>query len=103
MGSLRPVYLGEHVSSKSNRASWTGSLQDFILSKETELRSIPLDTFPARGESASRDGSEPRNQEVDLNSKFLCTFPVRGELPCRECFDHWDTGESWSSMSDDRG
>ena len=26
LGSLRPVYAGEHVGSRSNRASWTGSL-----------------------------------------------------------------------------
>ena len=64
------------MGSRSNRASWTGSLQAFILSQETELRPRTLDTFPARGELASREGSDPRNQEVDLNSRLLCTFSV---------------------------
>ena len=91
------------MGSRSNRASWTGSLRSFILSQETELRSRPMDTFPARGESASREGSDPRNQEVDLNSRLLCTFPARGELVCRECSDHWDSGESWTPRSADRG
>jgi hypothetical protein len=33
-----------------------GSLQDFILSQEAELRPSPLGTFLARGELASREG-----------------------------------------------
>ena len=77
---------------RSNRASWAGSLQAFILSQETELRPRSLGTFPARGESASREGSDPRIQEVDLSSRLLCTFPARGELDYRECSDHWDSG-----------
>jgi hypothetical protein len=48
-----------------------------------------MGTFPARGESASREGSDPRNQEVDLSSRLLWTFPARGEFACRECSDHW--------------
>jgi hypothetical protein len=28
------------------------------------------------------------SKEADLNSKYLCTFPARGELACREYFDH---------------
>jgi hypothetical protein len=32
LGSLRLVYAGEHVGSRSNRVSWTGSLRVFILS-----------------------------------------------------------------------
>ena len=102
MQSLRPVYIGEHVGGRSNRASWTGSLHAFILSLETELRPRTLDTFPYRGESVSREGSDARNQEVDLSSEILCTFPARGELACRECSDHWDSGESWSPRSADR-
>ena len=87
------------MGSRSNRASWTGSFQAFILSQETELRPRPLDTFPARGELASKEGSDPRNQEVDLSSRLSFTFPARGEPTCRECSDHWDTGESWFSRS----
>ena len=81
------------MGSRSNRASWTGSLWAFILSQETELRLRPLGTFPARVESTSMEGSDPRNQEVDLSSRLLCTFPARGGLACRDCSDHWDSGE----------
>jgi hypothetical protein len=62
LGSLRQVYAGEHVGGRSNRAYWTGSLQEFILSKEAELRPRPLGTFLARGESVSREGSDSRTQ-----------------------------------------
>jgi hypothetical protein len=71
------------MGGRSNRA-WTGSLQALILSLETEMRPRPLDTFPARGELASREGYDPRNQEVDLSSRLLCTFHATGELACRE-------------------
>ena len=91
------------MGNRTNRASWTGSLQAFILCQETELKSRLLDTFPDRGESAYKEGPDPRNHEVDLNSRLLCTFLERGELACRECSDHWDTGESWSPRSADRG
>jgi hypothetical protein len=91
------------MGSKRNRASWRGSLRAFILSQETELRPRHLDTFLARGEIASREGSDPRNQEVDLNSTLLCTFPARGELARRECSEHWDTGKCWSPRSADKG
>ena len=50
LGSLRPVYTGEHMDSRRNRASWTGSLQFFILNQEAELRPRPLGTFLAREE-----------------------------------------------------
>jgi hypothetical protein len=62
-----------------------------------------MGTFLARGDSAYREGSDPRNQEVDLSSRLLCTFPARGELDCRDCSDHWDSGESWTPRSADRG
>jgi hypothetical protein len=75
----------------------------FILSQETELRPRYLDTFPARGEPASRKGSDPRNQEVDLSSRLLCIFPARGELACREGSDPCDTGERWSPRGTDIG
>ena len=65
--SQRPVCSGEHVGLRSNRATWTGYLPAFIFS-----------------------------QEVDLSSRPLCIFPTKGELECRECFDHWDSGESWN-------
>ena len=74
LGSLRPVYKGEHVGGKSKRAFWTRSLRAFILSQEAELRHKPLDTFPARGKTS-----------------------------CRESFDHWDSGEIWTPRSADRG
>jgi hypothetical protein len=62
LGALRPVYTGEHVRSRSNRASWTGFLLAFILSQKAELRSRRLSTFLARGESISREGSVPWTQ-----------------------------------------
>ena len=53
--SQRPVCTGERMG---HGTSWTGSLQAFILSQETELRPRPLSTFPARGKWASREGSD---------------------------------------------
>jgi hypothetical protein len=91
------------MGGRSNRASWTGSLWAFILSQEAELRPIPLSTFPVRGESASREGYDPRTQEVDLSSRLLCTFPASGELACRECSEYWGSEKSWSPRSADRG
>jgi hypothetical protein len=76
------------MGSRSNSASWTRSLQAFILSQEAELRSRSLGTFFARGELASRERSDPRNQEVDLKSRLMVTFTARGELAYRECSDH---------------
>jgi hypothetical protein len=76
------------MGSRIDRASRTESLRAFIFSQETELRPRPLGTFPARRESASREGYYPRNQKIDLSSRVLCTFPARGELVCRECSDH---------------
>ena len=90
------------MGSRSNRASWTGCLQAFILSQETELRPRPLGTFLARGESAYRESSDPRTQEVDQSSRLLDTCPARGELACRECSEHWNSGESWTPKSADR-
>ena len=66
---------------RSNRASWTGSLLAFIFSQKAELRPRPLGTFLARGESAKREGSDPRTQEVDQSSRLLDTFPARERLP----------------------
>ena len=91
------------MGTSSNRASWTGSLQIFILSQEAELRPRTLDTFPARGELDSRKVSDLRNQEVDLDSRLLCVFPAKGELACRECSDTWETEESWSPTNAERG
>ena len=96
------MITGEHVGDRSNRTSWTGSLQAFILSKEAELRLRPLGTFLARGESAYREGSDPRTQEVDQSFRHLDTCTASGELACRECSDHWDSGESWTTRSADR-
>jgi hypothetical protein len=74
LGSLKPVYAREHISHRSNRASWTQSLQAFILSQEAELRPRALGTIPARGEIAFREWS-----------------------------DHWHSGESLTPSSVDRG
>ena len=48
-------------------------LQDLILSQEAVLRPRHLGTFIARGESAYREGSEPRTQEVDQSFRLLET------------------------------
>jgi hypothetical protein len=48
------------VGNRSNRASRSGSHLALILSQEVELRPKPLGTFLARGESAYREGSDPR-------------------------------------------
>ena len=61
----------EHMGDRSNRISWTGSLPAFIFSQEAELRPRPLGTFLARGDSAYREGSDPRIQEVDQSSRLL--------------------------------
>jgi hypothetical protein len=50
------MITGEHVSNRSNRASWSGSLQAFFLSQEAELRPRPLGTFIDRGELDYRQG-----------------------------------------------
>jgi hypothetical protein len=72
--SQRPVLSREHLGCRSNIASWTGFLRAFIIS-----------------------------QQVDLSSRPLCNFSARGELSCREGSDQWDSGESWSPRSADRG
>jgi hypothetical protein len=72
------------MGSRSNRATWTGSLQAFIVSQKADLRPRPLGTFLARGESASREGSDPVTKEVDLSSRLLGTFSARGELACQK-------------------
>jgi hypothetical protein len=59
------------MGDKSNRASWSGSLRAFILSQEAELRPTPLGTFLARGESAYRESSDPRTQELDQSPRLL--------------------------------
>ena len=88
------MITGEHVGDRSNGAFWTGSPRAFILGQEVELRPRFLSTFLARGESAYREGSDPRTQEVDQSSRLLDTCPARGELACRECSDHRDSDES---------
>jgi hypothetical protein len=80
-----------------------GSHRAFILSQVAELRHRPLGTFLARGESAYRESSDPRTQEVDQSSRLLDNCSVRGELACREYCDHWNSGESWTPRSADRG
>jgi hypothetical protein len=94
---------GEHVGTRSNRVSWTGSRPAFTIIQEAELKSRPLGTFLDREELAYREGFDPRTQEVDQSSRLLDTCPSRGELACRECSDHWDSGETWTPRSADRG
>jgi hypothetical protein len=72
------------VGDRSNRAFWSGSCWAFILSQEAELRPKPLGTFLARGESAYRESSDSRTEEVDQSSRLLDTCPERGELACKE-------------------
>jgi hypothetical protein len=73
------VLAEKHMVHRSNRASWTGSLQAFILSQEAKLRHRPLGTFPARGGWASREGSDPGTQ-VRASS---CIPSLSETSPCR--------------------
>ena len=91
------------MGDRSNRASWSGSPQAFILSQKVELSPRPLGTFLARGELAYREGSDPITQEEYQRSRLLDTCPARGEFAYRECSDHWNSGESWTPRSADRG
>jgi hypothetical protein len=91
------------MDNRSSRASLSGSHQAFILSQEAEMRHRPLGIFLAKGESVYRENSDLRTQEVDQSSRLLDTCPERGELDCRECSDHWNSGESWTPGSADRG
>ena len=64
-----------HAHSRSNRGSWTQSYGALILSQEVELILSPLCTFPARGELASRECSDPGTQgEITIFSpvSFYC-------------------------------
>jgi hypothetical protein len=61
---------GESVGWRNNRDSWTGVLWAFILSQEAKLRPRSSHTFPTRGESASREGSDPETH-VRLPSYIL--------------------------------
>jgi hypothetical protein len=79
--SQRPVDIGEHMGGRNNKPSWTGFHWAFIPSQEAKLKPRNLGTFPSRGESASREGSEPWTQEVDLSSRLLCTFPAEESIP----------------------
>jgi hypothetical protein len=78
------MITGEHMGNRSNRASWTGSLLEFILGQETELSPRLRGTFLVRGESAYREDSDPRTQEVDLSTRILTNpfqlAPVLGHL-----------------------
>jgi hypothetical protein len=79
--------------------SWTGSIGAFIFSQKAELRPRPLSTFLTRGESAYREGSDPRTQEVDQISRFLDSCPAREELAYKKYSEHWNSGESWTPRS----
>ena len=72
--SQGPVHTGEYAGQRSKSASGTVPLWAFIISQEAELNVRPLRTFPARR-----------------------------ELACRECSDHWDSRESWTPRTADRG
>ena len=91
------------MGDRNNRAPWSGSIPAFIVRQEAELRPRTLGTFLARGESSYRESSDPRTQEVDQSSRLLDICPKRGEFAYTECFDHWNSGESWAPRSADRG
>ena len=93
---------GEHVGDRSNKASWTESLWVFILSQEAEIDPDPW-TPSLPEESRLQGGCDPKTLEVDQSSKLLDTCPTRGELAGRECSDHWDSRESWTPRSTDKG
>jgi hypothetical protein len=103
LGSLESTWAAEATELLGLSSKSFGSLWAFIPSQETELRLRPQGTFLARGELAYREGSDPRTQKEDQSSRLLDTFPARVELACRECFDHWDSGNSWTPRSTDRG
>jgi hypothetical protein len=101
LGSLRQVYVGEHVGSRRNRASWTGSLPAFILSQEAELRQRSLGTFLARGQSALQGGCWPQDSGGRSELQNSVHFPykrraclqgvlwplgLRRELDSQECW-----------------
>jgi hypothetical protein len=69
------------VGDRSNRASWSGSHQAFILSQNVELRPRSLGTFLARGELAYRESSDHRTQEVDQSSRLLDIALKEESLP----------------------
>jgi hypothetical protein len=87
----RPDCTGEHAGCRSNLASWTGSLRAFIFSQEGELRPRPLHPFPARGESASREGSGPGiRRECHLVSLVPQRPVCTGEhVGCRRNIASW--------------
>ena len=60
-------------------------------------------TLHTEGPLAHPKPRNRRTQEVDRSSRLLDTCPARGELACRECSDHYDSGESWTPRTSDRG
>ena len=72
--SLRWVRSGEHRPQKQH-SFWDGVLWAYIYSQEVELILSPLCTFPAKGELAFRECSDPRTQgEITIFSpvSFYC-------------------------------
>jgi hypothetical protein len=55
----RTVHGGQHTGCRIKR-SWTGSLRAFVFSQQAELRPRLLSLSLTRGESASREGSDPQ-------------------------------------------
>jgi hypothetical protein len=54
------------------------------------------DDLPCQRRVSLQEGIDPKSQEVDQSSRLLDTCPARQVLACRECSDHWDSGESWT-------
>jgi hypothetical protein len=38
-----------------------------------------------------------------IRAPILWTSPAGGKFACKECSDHWNSGESWTPRSADRG
>ena len=85
------------MSLRSNRASWTGARRAFTLSQDAELRLRPLHTFPTRGESASKEGSDSGTQVRSPSVSQVPQGPVHsGEhVGCRSNRGSW-TGALWA-------
>jgi hypothetical protein len=61
--------------------SFLDRVPSFILSQETEQKSTPLDTFPARGESAYREVSDPKIRSWTWAPDFCATSLQEESLP----------------------
>jgi hypothetical protein len=106
-------------SAEASLCRWECGLQKLTVSgshraseADWDSGSRHLGTFPDRGEVSSlprralpQHLGEPswlldptetslHKWEMKAQYRYLCTFPARGELACRECSNHWNSGES---------